>query len=148
MRGLRYKIKNPKEAARANAILGSDSFVVWVKENFLSEIGFLSKDFSHLKTIRTPIPIQEIAEEVAEEYGLKAGEIIKEHSPHREGRLVLLEICYRLNLRKMSTRQMGIELGGVSGEQVSQVHKVMRERIKQERKLAKRVEKILFRFHT
>ena len=34
LRGLRYKVKNPKEYARANAILGSDSFIVWVKEKF------------------------------------------------------------------------------------------------------------------
>ena len=94
------------------------------------------------------MPIQEIAEAVAKEYGLKAGEIIKKHSKHREARLVLLEICYRLNLRKMSTREMGTELGGISGEQVSQVHKVMRERIKKERKLTKRVEEIISRLQT
>jgi len=38
----------------------------------------------------------------------------------------------------MSTREMGTDLGGISGEQVSQVHKVMQARIKQERKLAKK----------
>jgi len=92
--GLKYKIDDPKEDARANAILGSDSFIVWVKENFFSEIGFASRDFSHLKTIRTPLPIKEIAEAVAEEYGLKSEEIIKKYSKHREARLVLLEICY------------------------------------------------------
>lgn len=148
LQGLKYKIDDPKEDARANAILGSDSFIVWVKENFLSEIGFSSRDFSHLKTIRTPLPIKKIAEAVAEEYGLKSGEIIKKYSKHREARLVLLEICYRLNLRKMSTGEMGTDLGGISGEQVSQVHKVMQTRIKQERKLAKRVEKIISRLQT
>ena len=60
----------------------------------------------------------------------------------------MLEICYRLNLRKMSTGEMGTDLGGISGEQVSQVHKVMQARIKQERKLAKRVEKIISRLQT
>jgi len=148
LQGLKYKIDDPKEDARANAILGSDSFIVWVKENFLSEIGFSSRDFTHLKTIRTPKPIKEIAEAVAEEYGLKSEEIIKKYSKHREARLVLLEICYRLNLRKMSTREMGTDLGGISGEQVSQVYKVMQTRIKQERKLAKRVEKIISRLQT
>jgi len=95
LQGLKYIIDDPKEDARANAILGSDSFIVWVKENFLGEIGFSSRDFSHLKTIRTPKPIKEIAEAVAEEYGLKSGEIIKKYSKHREARLELLEICYR-----------------------------------------------------
>ena len=53
-----------------------------------------------------------------------------------------------VNLRKMSTREMGTDLGGISGEQVSQVHKVIQARIKQERKLAKRVEKIISRLQT
>ena len=122
--------------------------MVWVKENFLSEIGFSSRAFSHLKTIRTAKPIQEIAEAVAEEYGLIPVEIIKKYSKHREARLVLLEICYRLNLRKMSTREMGTELGGISGEQVSQVHKVMQEQIQKEKHLAKIVEKIIFKLQT
>jgi len=75
---LKYKIDNPKGDARANAILGSDSFIVWVKENFLSEIGFSSPGFFPiLKTIRTPKLIKEIAEAVAEEYGLKSEEILK-----------------------------------------------------------------------
>ena len=63
--------------ARANATLGSDSFVVWVKENFLSDIGFSSQEFSHLKSIMTPKPIKEIAEAVVVEYGLKLGDIIR-----------------------------------------------------------------------
>ena len=62
--------------------------------------------------------------------------------------MVLLEISYRLNLRKISTRQMGAELGGISGEQVSQVHKVIRERIKKARSLARRVEEIISHLHT
>ena len=48
----------------------------------------------------------------------------------------------------MSTREMGVDLGGISGEQVSQVHKVMQARIKHERKLAKRVDKIISRIQT
>jgi len=43
---------------------------------------------------------------------------------------------------------MGDDLGGISGEQVIQVHKVMQTRIKKERKLAKRVEKIISRLQT
>jgi len=45
-------------------------------------------------------------------------------------------------------RKPGTGLGGISGEQVSKVHKVMQSRIKQERKLAKRVEKIISRLQT
>jgi len=148
LRGLKYKIDNPKGDARANAILGSDSFIVWVKENFLSEIRLSSRDFSNLKTIRMPMPIKEIAEAVAEEYGVMVSEITKKYSKHREARLMLLELCYRLNLRKRSTREMGTELGGISGEQVIQAHRLMQKRIKEDRVLWKRVEEVTSRLQT
>jgi REP element-mobilizing transposase RayT len=145
LRGLRYKIENPQEAAKASTILGSDSFVVWVKENFLNKDDFSTKAYSHLKAIRNPVSIGEIANVVAKEYGIEEEEIIKRHSRYREARQVLLEISHRLNLRKMSMKEMGDELGGISGERVSQVHKVIQERIHRDKKLARRVKKIIAR---
>jgi len=42
-------------------------------------------------------------------------------------------------------KEMGDELGGISGERVSQVHKVIQERIHRDKKLARRVKKIIAR---
>jgi len=95
-----------------------------------------------------PMPIKEIAEAVAEEYGVMVSEITKKYSKHREARLMLLELCYRLNLRKRSTREMGTELGGISGEQVIQAHRLMQKRIKEDRVLWKRVEEVTSRLQT
>jgi len=38
---------------------------------------------------------------------------------------------------------MGDELGGISGEQVSRVHKIMWERLNNDQKLARRVKRII-----
>ena len=35
LRGLLQKLDNPLEETKAGAILGADSFVVWIKEQFL-----------------------------------------------------------------------------------------------------------------
>jgi len=148
LQGLKYKIENPQEAAKASVILGSDSFIVWVKENFLNKDDFSAKAYSHLKTIREPVSIAEIARAAAKEYGIEGAEIIKRHSRYREARQVLLEISHRLNLRKMSMKEMGDELGGISGEEVSRVHKVIQERIHRDKKLARRVNRIMARLKT
>lgn len=143
LQGLRYEIENPQEDAKARAILGSDSFIVWVKENFLNKEDFSTKAYSHLKAIRGSVSIKEIAVAVAKEYGIDGEEIIKRHSRHREARQVLLEVSHRINLRKMSMKEMGDELGGISGEQVSQVHKIMQGRIRREKNLAQRIKRII-----
>ena len=43
-------------------------------------------------------------------------------NPLQEARQLLVEICYRLNYRKKSLREIGRELGGISGEQITQIH--------------------------
>jgi hypothetical protein len=42
----------------------------------------------------------------------------------------------------MSIKEIRSGLGGISGEQVSQVHKIMQERWETDRKLARKVKKI------
>ena len=96
-----------------------------------------------MKAIRKPVSIDKIAEAVAEDYGIKVEGIIKIRSRYSETRQVLLEISHRLNLRKMSMKDMGVELGGIRGEQVSQAHKIMQERLKTDSKLAGRIKKII-----
>ena len=142
VKGLSGKLESPLKAAKGNAILGSDSFIVWVKERFLSGEEFLPQAYSHLKTIREPVGIRKIAEAVAKEYGIEAEEIIKKRSKFREARQVLLEISHRLNLRKRSMRQMGAELGGISGEQISQAHNAIQAKLQRDSKLQRRIETI------
>jgi len=143
LKGLSEEKESPLKEVKANAVLGSDSFIVWVKEHFISEAGFRPRAYSHLKAIREPVAIRKIAEAVAKEYGVKPEEIIKKKSKFREARRVLLAISHRLNLRKRNMREMGAELGGISGEQVSQAHKAMQEKLRKDRRLLRRIEKII-----
>ena len=56
---------------------------------------------------------------------------------------LLVEICYRLNYRKKSLREIGRELGGIRGEQITQVHNLIKARLKRSRKLETRLEGII-----
>lgn len=142
LRGLSPDLKNPLRETRANAILGSDSFTEWVNENILSDISLPPRDFTHLKGIKNVIPVKRIANIVAQEYGVESDNLIKSRSIYREPRQVMLEICYRLNYRKMSLRKMGDEVGGISGERITQVHKLLREKVAKDRKLRDLIEKL------
>jgi len=142
LQGLSTDLENPLQETRANAILGSDSFTVWVKENFLSDISLPPRDFTHLREIKNVIPVKRIAEIVAKEYGVEPDKIIKSRSIYREPRQVMLEICYRLNYRKMSLRKMGEEVGRISGERITQVHKLVMEKVAEDGQLRDLIDRL------
>jgi len=80
---------------------------------------------------------------VADEYGIRAEEIIKSSSRYKEARQILLEICHMINFRKKSLREMGQELGKISGEQITQVHKLIQKRLKKESRLKLRIKRVV-----
>ena len=143
LQGMALDMDNPLKKTRGNAILGTDNFMAWVSENILKQRELLVYDYSHLKEIKKAIPIKELAEAVAKEYGVKAEEISKSRSRHKEARQVLLDITYRTNFKMVSLKEMGQELGGVSGERINQVHKKVQIELKQNKQLEERIEKIM-----
>ena len=124
------------------AILGSDSFVVWIKEQFLDIEALKNQDYSGLKELKRLIPVEEIAGAVAEEYGIKPEEILRARSKWREARQVLIELSYRLNFRKKSLRELGEELGGISAGGLTHTHQRIQKKMKRDKKLSRRVNRI------
>ena len=102
LHGLAGKIENPLREVKGNVILGTDRFVSWLMEKFLDGRELRSKDYPHVKTLRKSMPVEEIANVVAAEYGVPPQEILKARSPWREARQVLVEMSYRLNVKKKS----------------------------------------------
>ena len=51
--GLSRKLENPLEETKAGTILGTDSFVVWIKEHFLDIESLKNKDHSGLKELKS-----------------------------------------------------------------------------------------------
>jgi len=142
LRGLLQKLDNPLEEAKAGAILGSDSFVIWVKEQFLDIKSLKNQDYSGLKELKRLIPAEEIAGLVAEEYGINSEDILRARSKWREARQVLIELSYRLNFRKKSLGELGEELGDISGAALTHTHHRLQKKMEKDKKLSRRVNRI------
>jgi putative transposase len=146
--GLLESRENPLNKVKANTILGTNSFIEWVLDNVLAGRELAESDYGRVGEIKKTVPIGEIAKAVAEEYGVDVKEIVKRRSRHKEARQVLLGICHRFNFKKRSLREMGKELGGISGERITQASNLIHGRIQRESKLKKRIDRIVSRLQT
>jgi putative transposase len=142
LEGLSEEIENPLGRAKADAILGTDSFVSWLKKKFLDVKEWRSQDFSHIKTLQREIPVEEIAKVVGEEYGVEPREILRVRSQWREARQVLIEMSYLLNLGSKSLEESGKELGGIGAGALVHTHKRIQERMKKDKEISRRIERI------
>jgi hypothetical protein len=140
--GLLKEAKNPLGEARAGAVLGTDSFIEWVKRTFIDGREWVRKEQPQAISLRGVIPAEGIARVVGEEYGVKPGELMKARSPHREARRLLIEMTYRLNMSYSPLQKLGKELGGIGGGAVANTHMRLQKQMMRDRKLAKRAKRI------
>ena len=136
------KVENPLGEAKASAVLGTEEFIGWVKEQFLDVREWPRKDYPHIKTLQKTIPVEEIAEIVAQDYGVEPQEIVKARSPWREARQVLIEMSYRLHVTKKSLHELGQDLSGISGDAVAHAHERIQKRILNDRQLSERIDRV------
>jgi len=142
MKGLAEKVGNPLGEVKASAILGTEEFIEWVKEQFLDEREWPRKDYPHLTRLEKTIPVEEIAEVVAQLYRVEPQEIVKARSKWREARQVLIEMSYRVHVTKKSLHDVGQDLGGISGDAVAHAHERIQRKLLKDTQLSKRVERI------
>ena len=140
--GLSRKLDNPLEKAKAGAILGSDDFVIRIKEQFLDIKILKNKDYPHVKTLKKVVPVNEIAQAVGKEYGIKPEELLRTRSRWREARQVLIELSYLLNFRKKSLQKLGEELGGIGGDSVAHAHQRIQRKVEKDKKLSRRLKRL------
>lgn len=137
-KGINSKEKSPMEEVKIQLILGSEKFTEWIKDKFIK--GKDKRAYPHIKGIDKPKDIKLIAKAVAKGYGISEKEIYSMRSNHREARQVLMELSYAANRRVMSLKEIGDELGGITGSAVSQVHKRIQAKIKEDKILAKKLD--------
>ena len=80
-----------------------------------------------------------MAEKVAKEYGINSKELLIARSKHKEARKVLVELSYRLCLENKTLRELGKELGGLSGAGIARVHERFQEKINKDRNLSSKI---------
>jgi putative transposase len=137
--GLSREAKNILEETQAEAILGTDSFITWVKKTFIEGKEWKQREYPHVRELRSSIPVEVIAKMVSKEYGTVPEKLLTARSPWREARQVLIELSYRLNFMKKSLQELGWELGGIGGASIAHTHKRIQKKMMSDKRLSKKV---------
>ncbi|GAB63485.1 conserved hypothetical protein [Candidatus Jettenia caeni] len=122
-----------KEKVIGGSILGSDTFLRWIRDRFLPE---KSREIPAVKRLRKYTTKEEIIEALCKEMGKGFDEIKKEHGIIRQ---IAMDLLYRVGGLK------GTEIGrmmGIDYSTVSQGRKRLREKLKRDKSLAKTIKKI------
>jgi REP element-mobilizing transposase RayT len=131
------------QGVRGQAVLGSDDFVDWIYERFLADKKVDRKEFPGLWELRKrPETIEEIAREVAREFEVEEASLYRRRAVNRVARSVLMELSCLHLVRRMSLAAIGRELGGVSVSALSQNRSRLAERMKDDRQLRQRFQKL------
>lgn len=131
------------QGVRGQAVLGSDDFVDWIYERFLAHRKVDRKEFPGLWELRKrPETIEEIAREVAREFEVEEASLYRRRGVNRVARSVLMELSCLHLVRRMSLAVIGRELGGVSVSALSQNRSRLAERMKDDRQLRQRFQKL------
>jgi len=131
------------EDVKGQAVLGSDGFVDWVYENYLSKQDADISELLGIKDLKIgPNTPEEIAKEVASEFSIAQSELYQRRAKCRDARLIFLELCRIYLSRNMSLAQMGKRLGAISASAFSRNKVRLREKIEKDPYLRFRFEKI------
>lgn len=128
LEGITEDSENPMSELHCQFLLGSKEFIARTKDTY-----FKTKDLKpFLPSVRkiNQITVEEIAAVVANEYRIRPQELVAARSPHKEARKVLIELAYRLCLANSTLKELGKELGGISGPGIVRVHERLQDRIK------------------
>lgn len=121
------------EDVKGQAVLGSDGFVDWVYENYLSKYKGDRRELPGIKALETgPNTPEEIAKEVASEFGLEQSELYQSRAHCRDARLIFLELCRIYLSRYMSLADIGKRLGGISASAFSRNKARVAEKIEKD----------------
>ncbi len=125
------------EDVRGQAVLGSESFVDYIYERFLTGRRVDEREQPGIgKLSGIPNSTEEIALKVAKIYGItEESELYRRRSSHRQARSIFIELCRRYLTRTMRTAELGRRLGNISGSAICLNRKRLEEAMKNNRRL-------------
>jgi hypothetical protein len=108
------------KGVRGQTVLGSDDFVDWIYERFLSQRKVDRRELTGVKDLETgPGTVEEIVRAVSREFGVEEEGLCRPRGVP-QARSILMELC-RVHLsRRMSFAEIGRRLGGISVSALSQ----------------------------
>ncbi len=123
------EVKDPLEQVVSSAILGSEEFVDWVRENWVEKRAS-HRDIPSLRQLSKWPDLLSIQKEAEHLLGKKTD----------ESRRVALYLSHRLSGRSLG--EIGSHFGGVGPSAVSQNTRRLEERLKEDPKLASKVDQL------
>jgi len=127
--GMGRAIRDPLEQVVSSTILGSEEFVDWVREKWV-EKGAYHRDIPSLRQLSRWPGLLSIQREAQSLFGKRAD----------ESRRVALYLSHRLSGQSLG--EIGSHFGGISPSAVSQNTRRFEERLKGDRKLSEKVNKL------
>jgi len=127
---------------RGQAVLGSDDFVDWIYERFLSKRNEDHRELIGIKDLQTgPGTVEEIGRAVAREFGVEEEGLYRPRGVP-QARSLLIELC-RIHLsRKMNFAEIGRRLGGISVSAISQNKKRLEALLRKNSRLRESLQRL------
>lgn len=124
------------------AVLGSDDFVDWIYERFLSKKKEDHRELSGIRDLQTgPGTVEEIGRAVAREFGVEEEGLYQPRGVP-QARSILMELC-RVHLsRKMNFAEIGRKLGGISVSAISQNKKRLEASLRKDTHLRESLQRL------
>ncbi len=136
LQGLEGEIENPFEEVVHQSILGTQSFVEWVKDKLPRRP---PREIPALGKLQHDIPVEHIIQEVARAGQVQAADLLDRRTSFKALRRMAMELSYRYSNQKQA------EIGAVFGvdySTVSQNRTRLKAKLKSSRKLNKQFQQI------
>lgn len=113
---LAQRAASPLDSVVSGSVLGSPSFIEWVKDSFLSRRA-ADPEIPDLKSIQPRPSVDAIVRNVADYYGVRPEAILARGRKRNRGRDVA--ICLSRELTGLPCRDLGQRFGGIGGPAVT-----------------------------
>jgi putative transposase len=136
-------VDNPAQGIVGGFILGSEQFVDWVKEKFLSARED-NKEIPQLRELKPRVGLKTMVEAVCKEFSCSEEQIRKKGRKGNKARQVAVYLAR--DLSGLRCTDLGMYFGGVSGALITMMHNRVATEISENKSMRGRIAKIKSRF--
>jgi REP element-mobilizing transposase RayT len=129
--GIKGEIENPYEKVVHQSILGTESFVAWVKEKLTQRS---EREIPGLRKLGKEVAVEKILEQIIKGKNIDRASIVKRKAETKVVRQMAMELCYRYST--LNQRELG-EIFGVDYSTVSQNRARLKTRLRKDKSLRK-----------
>ena len=143
-KGLSENLWDPYEAAAAQTIIGSDSFVDRIRRGLtdLTENVNVRRESMQQRALRAWCSLDQVVDAVIQHYECTAEQLLQRHSKNNEPRQVLLYLAATYCRGRHSLMELGERLGPITVSGLGSARQIMARRLRESRTLRDRVSSI------